>query len=93
MQVFTAAANTLGGKYLTNCRLYVTLEPCVMCAGAAYWTQIGHIVYGASDTKRGYTLQGHHLLHPKCQISGGLLSNECSRLLNEFFMHKRMREN
>ncbi|MCK9207099.1 MAG: nucleoside deaminase [Salinivirgaceae bacterium] len=89
MQAFTAAANFIGGKYLNECTLFVTLEPCVMCAGAAYWTQLARLVYGASDTKRGFSLQGKHLLHPKTEVVGGVLENECSSLVKEFFKHKR----
>ena len=89
MQAMTAAAGYLGGKYLDECTLFVTLEPCVMCAGAAFWTQLGGIIYGASDTKRGYTLTGDHLLHPKTQVASGVLADECSRLLREFFQKKR----
>lgn len=93
MQAFTSAANTLGGKYLNECILYVTLEPCVMCAGAAYWTQIGKIVYGASDEKRGFNKYAKKVLHPKCEIARGILENECSRILTGFFMEKRSMEN
>src|SRR3989339_558534 len=89
MQAFTAAANFIGGKYLNECTLFVTLEPCVMCAGAAYWTQLARLVYGASDIKRGFSLQGKHLLHPKTEVVGGVLENECSSLVKEFFKHKR----
>jgi len=89
MQAFTAAANFIGGKYLNECTLFVTLEPCVMCAGAAYWTQLARLVYGASDIKRGVSLQGKHLLHPKTEVVGGVLENECSSLVKEFFKHKR----
>jgi tRNA(adenine34) deaminase len=89
MQAFTAAANTLESKYLDGCTLYVTLEPCTMCAGAAFWTQITRIVYGAPDPKRGYRLNGANILHPKTTISGGLLEEECSQLLKDFFIGKR----
>jgi len=89
MQAFTAAANGLGGKYLPECTLYVTLEPCVMCAGASYWTQIGRVVYGAKDTKRGFMKEGQHLLHPKTQLTGGILEEECAALLKTFFKKKR----
>lgn len=85
MQAFTAAANTLGGKYLNECVLYVTLEPCIMCAGAAYWTQISKIVYGANDKKRGMKTTEKNILHPKTEIIGGILENECSELLKKFF--------
>lgn len=89
MQAFTAAASYLGGKYLQNCTLYVTLEPCVMCGGAAYWTQISRIVYGATDPKRGLSSVNASLLHPKTQVTGGILANECLQLLQEFFLQKR----
>jgi tRNA(adenine34) deaminase len=89
MQAFTAAADHLGGKYLGECVLYVTLEPCVMCAGAAFWTQIGGIVFGASDEKRGFSLTGRNLLHPRTVIKGGLLAEESASLLKSFFAKKR----
>lgn len=89
MQAFTAASGYLGGKYLDECTLFVTLEPCIMCAGAAYWTQVGKIVYGATDEKRGYNLIGQKLLHPKTEIVSGILEEECSRLVREFFRKKR----
>ena len=89
MQVLTAATHALGGKYLNDCTLYVTLEPCVMCAGALYWSQIGKIIYGATDPKRGYTLIGEQLLHPKTIVEKGLLADECGQLLVEFFKKKR----
>lgn len=89
MQAFTAAADYLGGKYLNECTLYVTLEPCVMCAGAAFWTQIGRVVFGASDEKRGYSLIGKTIFHPKTKVTSGVLAEECSRLLKEFFQKKR----
>jgi len=89
MQAFTAAANTLGGKYLKDCCLYVTLEPCIMCAGAASWTQIGKIVIGASDDKKGYSTIKSPILHPKTQIISGVLENECSKILKDFFKRKR----
>lgn len=89
MQAFTAASNHLGAKYLDECTLYVTLEPCVMCAGAAFWTQVGRIVYGASDEKRGYTLTGAPLLHPRTVVIPGILEQECSNLLKQFFKSKR----
>jgi tRNA(adenine34) deaminase len=88
MQAFTAAADFLGGKYLPECTLYVTLEPCQMCAGASYWTQIGRIVFGAYDSKRGYQ---HYqtTLHPKTKITGGILETECAHLIQKFFVEKR----
>jgi tRNA(adenine34) deaminase len=90
MQAFTAAAGYLGGKYLDECTLFVTLEPCVMCAGAAFWTQLGGIIYGASDEKRGYHLVDHPLLHPKTQVAGGVLANDCRKILTQFFKDKRL---
>jgi len=89
MQAFTAASNYLGAKYLDECTLYVTLEPCVMCAGAASWTQIGRIVYGAADEKRGYTKTGVSLLHPRTTLVPGILEHECAELLTDFFKSKR----
>jgi tRNA(adenine34) deaminase len=89
MQAFTAAANFIGGKYLEECTLYVTLEPCIMCAGAAFWTQIGRIVYGASDDKRGYTKTKTNILHPKTEVVSGVMEVECAELLTEFFKQKR----
>ena len=90
MQAFTSAANFLGGKYLDECILYVTLEPCVMCAGAAFWTQLAKIVFGARDEKRGFLLTGKNMLHPKTVLAGGMLEQECSELLKEFFKKKRI---
>jgi tRNA(adenine34) deaminase len=89
MQAFTMAASHLGTKYLNECTLYVTIEPCPMCAGAAFWTQIGKIVYGAKDEKRGYSVFSHQLVHPKCEIISGILSEECGNLMSEFFRKKR----
>lgn len=89
MQAITAAANLLGGKYLNDCVLYVTLEPCVMCAGALGWSQIGKIVYGATDEKRGFKKFAPKSLHPKTEIIGGVLEIECIELLQEFFKNKR----
>ncbi|MFN0032337.1 MAG: nucleoside deaminase [Flavobacteriales bacterium] len=95
MQAFTSAAEYLGGKSLDECTLYVTLEPCVMCAGAAYNTRIGRIVFGAYDEKRGFTKFGHHadngqpIVHPKAEVTGGVLADECVALLKEFFKKKR----
>ncbi len=88
MQAITAAANFLGGKYLQKCTLYVTLEPCQMCAGALYWSQISKIVYGAKDTERGCGVMGTKL-HPKTVITGGVLEKEASDLLKRFFIQKR----
>ena len=89
MQAFTAAAEYLGGKYLNDCTLYVTLEPCVMCAGAAGWTQLGRIVYGASDPKRGFSRLGNSMLHPKTEVIAGVLADECESLIKEFFKARR----
>jgi len=89
MQAFTAASGYLGGKYLDECTLYVTVEPCVMCAGAAFWAQLGTLVYGASDLKRGYTLVNQQLLHPKTKVISGILTSECSELMTSFFQTKR----
>jgi len=89
MQAFTAAAQTLGGKYLKDCTLYVTIEPCVMCAGASYWTQISRIVFGAHEEKRGFTRIGQNLLHPKTLLKGGVLAEECGELMTKFFKNKR----
>ncbi len=89
MQVITSAANAIGGKYLTNCTLYVTLEPCVMCAGALAWSQISKIVYGAKDEKRGFGLLEHPVLHPKTEVVQGVMEKECSELIKEFFRKKR----
>ena len=88
MQAFTAAADYLGGKYLKDCTLYVTLEPCQMCAGASYWAQIGKIVYGASELERGF-LKLKTTIHPKTKVVGGVLENECSTILKRFFIEKR----
>ncbi|MFP2997050.1 nucleoside deaminase [Spongiivirga sp. MCCC 1A20706] len=88
MQAITAASNFLGGKYLTGCKLYVTLEPCQMCAGALYWSQISEIIYGASDDKRGYQSMGTQL-HPKTKVKGGVLEAECSQIMKRFFIEKR----
>ncbi len=90
MQVITAAANYLGGKYLDECTLYVTLEPCVMCAGAIGWSQLGKLVFGARDTKRGYNLLNEKkVLHPKTDIVSGILQDECAILMRTFFLKKR----
>ena len=89
MQAFTAASNTIGGKYLDECTLYVTVEPCVMCAGAAYWAQLGKIVYGASDEQRGFTKIRQKLLHPRTQVISGILENQCSQVVKDFFGKKR----
>ena len=89
MQAITAAANTLGGKYLTECTLYVTIEPCTMCAGAIGWAQIPRIVYGALDEKRGYHEYAPRAMHPKAEITGGVLEDDCRRLMQDFFRSKR----
>ncbi len=89
MLALTAAANYLGSKYLTDCSLFVTLEPCVMCAGALSWAQLGRIVYGASDEKRGFMLHGKQLLHPKTRLELGILEDECAQLLKQFFKSRR----
>ena len=88
MQAITAASNFLGGKYLKNCTMYVTLEPCQMCAGALYWSQISKVVYGAKDEKRGCSVMGTQL-HPKTKIKGGILEEEASALMKKFFIEKR----
>lgn len=89
MQVITAAANSIGSKYLNECLLYVTLEPCLMCASAMYWAQLGKLVYGARDPKRGYTLTKGNILHPKTVILSGILASESELLLKNFFNKKR----
>lgn len=89
MQAITAAAEHLGGKYLDVCTLYVTVEPCIMCAGAIGWSQLGRLVYGASDPKRGYSFFAPKALHPKTQVESGVLEEECAALMKEFFQHKR----
>ncbi|QQT28062.1 nucleoside deaminase [Sphingobacterium spiritivorum] len=88
MQAFTAASSYLGGKYLKDCTLYVTVEPCVMCAGASYWTQVSRIVYGTPDEKRGASRYGK-LFHPKTEIISGVLQEECAELITSFFRQKR----
>ena len=89
MQAVTAAANALGGKYLSDCTLYVTVEPCVMCAGALAWAQVGRIVYGAADPKRGYSVYAPEALHPRTQVTAGVLAEECGELMRQFFKSKR----
>lgn len=89
MQAFTSASEFLSNKYLNECVLYVTLEPCVMCSGAAFWTQLGRIVYGAKDLKRGVSSLSNQILHPSTQINGGVLEQECVALLSNFFKAKR----
>lgn len=89
MQAITAAANQLGGKYLKDCTLYVTVEPCVMCAGALGWSQMSRVVYGASDEKRGYEKYAPHAMHPKCEVTRGVLEGECRSLMQKFFQERR----
>jgi len=89
MQAFTAASGFMGGKYLEGCTLYVTIEPCVMCAGASFWSQISRIVYGAGDIKRGYSLLSSSVLHPRTKVTSGVLADECSELMKDFFRKKR----
>ncbi len=89
MQCITAAANYLGGKYLADCTLYVTVEPCVMCAGAIAWSQMGRLVFGATDEKRGYQRYAPDALHPKTVVVQGVLSEECASLMKDFFKRRR----
>ena len=89
MIALTAATEAMGGKYLNDCTLYVTVEPCPMCAAALCWAQLGKLVYGASDPKRGYTLYSPSLLHPKTEVSSGVLADECSTLVKDYFLSKR----
>jgi tRNA(adenine34) deaminase len=89
MMAITAAAQTLGGKYLDQCTLYVTVEPCVMCAGALGWSQINRVVYGAPDPKRGFQTYAPRALHPKCECVGGVMEDECRELIQDFFRKKR----
>ena len=89
MQAITAAANHLGGKYLTDCTLYVTVEPCIMCAGALGWTQLGRLVYGAPDDKRGYRRFAPQALHPKTEVTAGILESDCADLMKRFFTERR----
>ena len=89
MQAITAAAEHLGGKYLDVCTLYVTVEPCIMCAGAIGWSQLGRLVYGASDPKRGYSFFAPKALHPKTKVVNGVLEEECAKLMKDFFQRKR----
>ena len=89
MQAITAAAEHLGGKYLTGCTLYVTVEPCIMCAGAIGWSQLPRVVFGAADPKRGYQTYAPKALHPRTQVTAGILEAECSQLMRTFFKQKR----
>ena len=90
MQALTAAADTIGGKYLQDCTLYVTVEPCVMCAGAIGWSQMGRVVFGTADEKRGYQRFAPEALHPKTQVTAGILEEECRRLMVDFFKGRRL---
>ena len=90
IQAITAAAGSLGGKYLSQCTLYVTVEPCVMCAGAIGWAQITRVVYGTADPKRGFSVYAPKVLHPKCIVTAGVLEDECRELMQNFFQHKRV---
>lgn len=89
MQAITAAADALGGKYLDVCTLYVTVEPCVMCAGAIGWSQLGRLVYGAADPKRGFTVFAPGALHPKTEVTAGVMADECGALMRDFFRARR----
>jgi len=89
MQAITAAENYLGGKYLNDCKIYITLEPCAMCAGALYWSQMGEVIYGADDLKKGYRMINKKLLHPKTKLRSGIMQAECGELLSKFFVMKR----
>ncbi len=89
MQAITAAANFIGGKYLTDCTLYVTIEPCVMCAGALAWSHISKIVYGAAETKKGFSVLDKSLLHPKTTVLKGVLAQDCEKIMKDFFVKKR----
>ena len=89
MQAITAAMSTLGGKYLSDCTLYVTVEPCVMCGGALAWSQIGRVVYGAADPKRGYSTYSQRIMHPKTEVVAGILKEECEALMSDFFASLR----
>jgi len=89
MQAFTSASNYLSSKYLNDCRLFVTLEPCVMCAGASYWVRISEIIFGAADNKKGFLALNPHILHPSTKVKKGIYENECSQMLKDFFKTKR----
>ena len=89
MIAITAATEAMGGKYLNDCTIYVTVEPCPMCAGALAWSQIGRVVYGASDPKRGFSLFSPSLMHPKTEVTSGVLAEECGETVSEFFKNKR----
>ena len=92
IQAITAAAGSLGGKYLTQCTLYVTVEPCVMCAGAIGWAQVKRVVYGAADEKRGFTIFAPNALHPKCTVLSDVLESDCRELMQSFFAQKRIQK-
>ena len=89
MQVFTSASEFLNNKYLNKCTLYVTLEPCIMCAGALFWSQLGKLVYASKDHKRGFSIHSKKILHPKTEILDGIMSEKCAKLLKDFFKQKR----
>ena len=89
MQAITAAAGFLGGKYLVDCTLYVTVEPCVMCAGACFWSKVSKVVYGASEEKEGFTKKAPYAMHPKTEVVGGIVADECAALMKDFFKQKR----
>lgn len=89
MQAITAAAHSLGGKYLVDCTLYVTLEPCMMCAGALGWSQVSRVVFGATDPKKGFSRSDIAVLHPKTELIGGIMSEDCERIIKNFFLSKR----
>lgn len=89
MQAFTAATNYVGGKYLRDCTLYVTIEPCVMCAGASYWTQISRIVFAAHDDKRGFSKVGKQVIHPRTEVVSGIMAEHAAQLMKDFFITKR----
>lgn len=90
MQAITSAANHLGAKYLPECTIYITLEPCIMCGGALFWSQIGKIVYGATDEKRGASTLGKSIYHPKTEVVGGIMQEECAAIIKDFFKRKRI---
>jgi tRNA(adenine34) deaminase len=89
MQALTSASNHLGTKFLEDCTLYVTIEPCIMCAGAMFWSRVGKLVYGAPDEKRGYSNVNALLLHPKTDVISGVLEEQCSKMMTDYFKHKR----
>ena len=89
MQAITSATNQLGGKYLNNCTMYVTLEPCIMCAGAIGWSQLGRLVWGADDLKRGFSRFAPEALHPKTEVAKGVMADKCAQIIQDFFKNKR----